>query len=67
MNNLNYSPPTGGVNIEKHFPNLAIEVITTSGGVESLAIYQRLEIPEVWFWQNNSLSIYVLSNKKYQE
>ncbi len=53
--------------IEKDFPDLALEIITTSGGLESLAIYQRLEIPEVWFWQNNSLSIYVLSNNKYQQ
>jgi Uma2 family endonuclease len=53
--------------MEKDFPDLAIEIITTSGGLESLAIYERLEIPEVWFWQNNSLAIYVLINHQYQQ
>jgi len=55
------------IGMEKDFPDLAIEIITTSGGLESLAIYERLEIPEVWFWQNNSLAIYVLINHQYQQ
>lgn len=55
------------IGMEKDFPDLAIEIITTSGGLESLAIYERLEIPEVWFWQNNSLAIYVLMNHQYQQ
>jgi len=52
---------------EKDFPDLAIEVITTSGGIDSLDIYQRLQIPEVWFWQHNSLRIYTLRDGDYQE
>lgn len=53
--------------LKKEFPDLAIEVIATSGGIDSLAIYQRLQIPEVWFWQNNSLVIYCLVNDQYQQ
>ena len=52
---------------EKDFPDLAIEVIISSGGMDSLAIYQRLPIPEVWFWQNNSLRIYTLHDGEYRE
>ena len=44
----------------KDIPDLAIEVIVTSGGINRLALYQRLGIPEVWFWQNNRFSIYHL-------
>ncbi len=53
--------------VEKEFPDLAIEVIVTSGGIDGLGIYQRLKIPEVWFWQNNSLVIYSLINNQYQQ
>ncbi len=52
---------------EKDFPDLAIEVIFTSGGLDSLEIYQRLEIPEVWFWQNQNLSIYGLIEGEYRQ
>lgn len=44
----------------KEIPDLAIEVIVTSGGINRLALYQRLGIPEVWFWQNGRLSLYHL-------
>ncbi len=46
---------------EKEFPDLAIEVIITSGGTDSLAVYQRLEVKEVWFWYQEKLSIYHLN------
>lgn len=52
---------------EKEIPDLVIEVILTSGGVNKLEIYQRLNVPEVWFWQNNQLSIYSLQNQQYQK
>ena len=32
-------------------PDLAIEVVVTSGGLNKLAAYQRLKISEVWFWK----------------
>lgn len=44
----------------KDSPDLAIEVIVTSGGINRLALYQRLGIPEVWFWQDNRFSLYHL-------
>ncbi|MEM9220092.1 MAG: Uma2 family endonuclease [Cyanobacteria bacterium P01_F01_bin.150] len=44
----------------KEIPDLVIEVIVTSGGINRLALYQRLGVSEVWFWQDNSLSLYSL-------
>ena len=41
-------------------PDLVIEVVVTSGGINKLAAYQRLSIPEVWFWENGQLDIYAL-------
>lgn len=41
-------------------PDLAIEVVVTSGGIDKLEAYRRLKISEVWFWQNGTLSIYHL-------
>ncbi|MDJ1183121.1 Uma2 family endonuclease [Roseofilum casamattae] len=41
-------------------PDLAIEVVITSGGIDKLDIYQGLEIPEVWFWQNDGFTLYQL-------
>ena len=43
---------------ERALPDLVVEVIATSGGVNKLAVYGRLGIPEVWFWQDEHLSLY---------
>ncbi|MBZ8183272.1 Uma2 family endonuclease [Oscillatoria salina] len=48
---------------EKDFPDLVIEVIITSGGINRLQLYQRLGIREVWFWQNDTFSIYHLQEE----
>ena len=45
---------------EKEFPDLAIEVVLTSGGINRLAVYQRLGIQEVWFWQYDRFFLYHL-------
>jgi Uma2 family endonuclease len=41
-------------------PDLAIEVVVTSGGIDKLKAYQKLQIPEVWFWEDGALSIHCL-------
>ena len=51
----------------KEFPDLAIEVIFSSGGIDLLEIYQRLQIKEVWLWQNKQLKIYCLDNNQYTQ
>jgi Uma2 family endonuclease len=45
---------------EKPKPDLAIEVVWTSGGLSKLQIYQRLRVPEVWTWRKGTLSVHVL-------
>ena len=55
------------ISTDKEIPDLAIEVVYTSGGVDTLKIYQRLGIREVWFWQNNEFAIYCLENDNYQQ
>ena len=51
---------------KKEHPDLAIEVTMTSGSTNKLAKYLRLRIPEVWFWRNNQLSVYRLSEDNYE-
>jgi Uma2 family endonuclease len=34
----------------KEVPDIAIEIVISSGGIDKLEVYQGLEIPEVWFW-----------------
>ncbi|MCL6751448.1 Uma2 family endonuclease [Nostoc sp. CCCryo 231-06] len=41
-------------------PDLAIEVVFTSGGINKLEAYKRLLIPEVWFWEDGVLEVYHL-------
>ncbi|MEB3174351.1 MAG: Uma2 family endonuclease [Cyanobacteriota bacterium] len=49
----------------RDIPDLAIEVVVTSGGVDSLTIYQDLGVREVWFWQAERLTVYVLGAEGY--
>ncbi|ACB52914.1 hypothetical protein cce_3566 [Crocosphaera subtropica ATCC 51142] len=54
------------IGTDKEIPDLAIEVVYTSGGVDTLEIYRRLGVIEVWFWQNEQFTIYCLENDSYQ-
>ncbi len=44
-------------------PDLAIEVVFTSGGINKLEAYKRLLIPEVWFWEDGVLEVYHLQKE----
>ncbi|HLO86593.1 MAG TPA: Uma2 family endonuclease [Nostocaceae cyanobacterium] len=50
---------------KKENPDLAIEVNITSGSIDKLEKYKRFNITEVWFWENNQLSLYRLKNDDY--
>ncbi|MDJ0844235.1 Uma2 family endonuclease [Crocosphaera sp.] len=54
------------IGTDKEIPDLAIEVVYSSGGVDTLEIYRRLGVIEVWFWQNQTFTIYCLENDSYQ-
>ncbi|HEY9609309.1 Uma2 family endonuclease [Allocoleopsis sp.] len=45
---------------EKNIPDLAIEVIITSGSIDKLETYRRLGVAEVWLWEINHLKLYHL-------
>jgi Uma2 family endonuclease len=47
--------------------DLAVEVVVTSGGINKLEAYKRLQISEVWFWENGRLRLYALSEDGYAE
>lgn len=46
-------------------PDLAIEIVITSGGLRKLAAYHRLGVREVWFWIRDLLQIYELRGQSY--
>ncbi|MBW4542953.1 MAG: Uma2 family endonuclease [Symplocastrum torsivum CPER-KK1] len=45
---------------EKSIPDLAIEVVITSGTIDKLETYRCLEVTEVWMWKLNRLTLYHL-------
>jgi Uma2 family endonuclease len=51
----------------KELPDFAIEVNLTSGGIDRLAVYQGLNVPEVLIWQDNRLTLYDLRESDYRE
>ena len=51
----------------KDIPDLAIEVVFSSGSTNDLKKYQKLGVKEVWFWINNILEIYVLIDGVYRQ
>jgi Uma2 family endonuclease len=52
---------------EKSVPDLAIEVVVTSGNVSKLEIYRRLGVAEVWFWERNEFKLYHLRDNSQKE
>ncbi len=47
-------------------PDLAIEVVWTSGGLEKLDVYRRLGVREVWYWIDDELTVYLLEPHGYE-
>jgi len=48
-------------------PDLAIEIVFTSGGVDKLEIYRRIGVPEIWFWVNGKIWVYQLTRGAYEQ
>jgi len=47
-------------------PDLAIEVVWTSGGIDKLQIYRKLGVREVWFWRKGTITPYGLRGEQYE-
>ena len=48
-------------------PDLAIEVVWTSGGINKLDLYRALGVAEVWFWRRGVITAWQLSDDGYVE
>lgn len=48
-------------------PDLAIEVIWTSGGIDKRDLYRRIGVPEIWSWRRGRISVHVLRRRGYRE
>ena len=44
----------------REVPDLSIEIVISSEGETKLGRYKALRVSEVWFWQNNQISIHQL-------
>lgn len=51
----------------KDVPDIALEVVITSGGIDKLAVYQGLGVREVWFWREGVFSVHLLGASGYEE
>jgi Uma2 family endonuclease len=50
----------------KPIPDLSIEVVVSSGGVDKLLRYGALGVPEVWFWEDGTLKLFHWRSTGYE-
>ncbi len=48
------------------YPDIALEVVLASGGINKLEVYRGLGVGEVWFWHEHRFYIYRLVEESYQ-
>ena len=46
-------------------PDIALEVVMTSGGINKLTVYEKLGVPEVWFFEDDSFRLFALEAGGY--
>ena len=46
-------------------PDLAIEVVWTSGGLDKLELDRKLNVKELWFWRRGKITVHVLRCETY--
>jgi len=47
-------------------PDLAVEVVWTSGGIDKLDVYRGLGVTEVWFWREGVIEVWELRGDRYE-
>jgi Uma2 family endonuclease len=53
-------------NFDKDLPDLAVEVIFSSGDIETLkSSYKNIGISELWVWKDNKITFYCLEQGNY--
>jgi len=55
-----------GADQSRDRPDLAIEVVWTSGGIDKLEVYARLGVGEVWLWKAGRIGVHVLRGGQYE-
>lgn len=50
----------------RRFPDLAIEVALSTGGIDKLDVYRGLGVGEVWIWKAGCILVYVLRREQYR-
>jgi len=55
-----------GADETKDRPDLVIEVVWTSGGLDKLEIYRALEIAETWVWIDARIEVHALRAEGYE-
>ena len=55
------------VGVMGEIPDIAFEVVSTSGGLDKLTVYQGLGVPEVWFWEAGAITLHRLGPEGYRE
>jgi Uma2 family endonuclease len=55
------------IGVMAEIPDIAFEVVWTSGGLDKLSVYQGLGVPEVWFWQAGAITLHRLGPGGYEE
>lgn len=54
--------------VHKDVPELAIEVVWTSGGLNKLEIYRSLGVGEVWIWERDrGIEVHLLRDGRYEK
>jgi len=56
-----------GTQLPDKRPDLSVEVVWTSGGLDQLEAWRRLRVPEVWFWIDDVITIHVLGADGYEQ
>jgi Uma2 family endonuclease len=54
------------IGVIKPIPDLSIEIVFSSGGMNKLERYRVLGVPEVWFWEDGTLALYHLREHGYE-
>lgn len=54
------------IQTRKEFPDLAIEVVVTSGGLGKLPVYQGLGVREVWIYEDGRFRVHGLTASGYE-
>jgi Uma2 family endonuclease len=52
---------------QQDLPDLAIEVVFTSGAVDKLDVYAGLGVREVWRWRDGRITVHQLRSGRYEQ